>query len=449
MSEITAPRKARVDRDVLRQRFQRVRETTRALCEPLTPEDMVVQIETFTSPSKWHLAHTTWFFETFILEAHEPGFAPYDPSFRVLFNSYYHTLGDRHPRPRRGLLTRPGAGEVFAYRDTVEERLLKLLQTCDEATLAEFAPLLELGLQHEQQHQELLLTDVKLLLHANPVNPAYRDPPLSDADSPRDRPEEGNPGAIRWLAADGGVVEIGTDRDKRAAHASRGEGGFAFDNEMPRHRRFLEPFALADRLITNAEFQAFIDDGGYERPTLWLDEGWSIVEARSWRKPLYWRPDGDGAWLEYTLDGLRPLDPHRPVCHVSFFEADAFARWAGARLPTEAEWEHLAEDAPIAGNFLDSGALHPRCAPIERSGARQLFGDVWEWTRSAHEPYPGYAPPPGAAGEYNGKFMCGSFVLRGGSCLTSADHIRPTYRNFFEPAARWQMAGIRLAREIS
>lgn len=458
MSEITAPRKARVDRDVLGERFQRVRETTRRLCDPLTPEDMVVQIETFTSPAKWHLAHTTWFFETFILEAHEPDFSPYDPRFRVLFNSYYHTIGDRHPRPRRGLLTRPGAGEVFAYRDTVDERLLHLLQTCSDEALIEIAPLLELGVQHEQQHQELLLTDVKLLLSANPTTPAYRDPPPLAADSPLTGQEERNPGPIRWLEIEGGVVEIGVSLAKGAMPASEGRGGFAFDNECPRHRRFLEPFALADRLVTNAEYQAFIDDGGYERPTLWLDEGWHAVEAGGWRQPLYWRGGQDGAWLEYTLDGLQPLHPHRPVCHVSFFEADAFARWAGggARLPTEAEWEHIAEAAPITGNFLESGSLHPRCAPLDVAGAGggggggagQLFGDVWEWTRSAHEPYPGYAPPPGAVGEYNGKFMSGSFILRGGSCLTSAEHIRPTYRNFFEPAARWQMAGIRLAREI-
>lgn len=420
-----------IDRRTLLDHHRRVRSTTIALCDPLSAEDMAVQVEPHASPAKWHLAHTTWFFETFILEAHERGFAPYDERFRVLFNSYYHGVGEQHPRPRRGVLTRPSIGEVMAYRDTVDERVRVLLDAADEATVATIAPLVELGLHHEQQHQELLLTDVKLLLGASPIRPAYRE------GAPAREPAPGPVGPPGWIGFDGGVVGIG----------HRGPG-FAYDNEGPRHRRFLEPFELADRLATNEEMLAFVEDRGYERPELWLDDGWSWVRRAGRRHPEYWARR-DGRWVEFTLDGERPLDPASPACHVSFFEADAFARWSGARLPTEGEWEHASEGEELAGTFLESGRLHPAPAPAPVAGdggLRQLFGDVWQWTRSAHEPYPGYRPEPGAIGEYNGKFMCGSFVLRGGSCATSRTHVRRTYRNFFAPDAVWQFTGVRLAR---
>ncbi len=425
-----------IDRRTLLDHHRRVRSTTIALCDPLSAEDMAVQVEPHASPAKWHLAHTTWFFETFVLEAHERGFTPYDERFRVLFNSYYHGVGEQHPRRRRGALTRPSIGEVMAYRDTIDERVAALLARCDEATLAVIAPLIELGLHHEQQHQELLLTDVKLLLAANPIRPRYREEPDDGLADPAAR---GTAGPLGWIGFDAGVVAIGHDGP-----------GFAYDNEGPRHRRFLEPFELADRLVTNAELLAFVEDGGYRRPGPWLDDGWTWVRGGDRRHPEYWRR-GDDGWREFTLHGERPLDPEAPACHLSFFEADAYARWAGARLPTEGEWEHASEGEEIAGNLLESGRLHPAPAPAPTraaggGGLRQMFGDVWEWTRSAHEPYPGYRPEPGAIGEYNGKFMCGSFVLRGGSCATSRSHVRRTYRNFFAPGAVWQLTGLRLAR---
>lgn len=416
------------------ERYRGVRGLTYALCEPLSAEDMVVQVAPEASPAKWHLGHTTWFFETFILERFEPGFEAYDPRFRVLFNSYYTQIGAQHPRPRRGLLTRPGVGEVMAYRDTVDERLERLVERADGAAAAEIAWLIELGINHEQQHQELLLTDIKLLLHASPLEPPY-------LEDDRRRPAPGRGSPMEWVPVTGGVVEIG--------HEQR-PGVFAYDNEGPRHRRYLDPFEIASRPVSNAEFASFIEDGGYRRSSLWLDQGWSVVEREGWSCPLYWRRESDGSWSEFTLRGRRPLDPEAPAAHLSFFECEAFARWAGARLPTEAEWEHAA--CPIwgasaaGGNFLSLDRLRPMSARASGSPIAQIAGDVWEWTRSAHEPYPGYAPPEGAIGEYNGKFMCGSFVLRGGSCATPPGHIRLTYRNFFDPAARWQFSGVRLAR---
>jgi ergothioneine biosynthesis protein EgtB len=328
-------------------------------------------------------------------------------------------------------------GEVVAYRDAIDERVAALVERCDDRTLAAIAPLIELGLHHEQQHQELLLTDVKLLLAANPIRPRYREAPDHGAarDDATGAAEVGPPG---WIGFEAGVVAIGHDGP-----------GFAYDNEGPRHRRFLEPFELADRLVTNGEMLAFVEDGGYRRPELWLDDGWTWVRGADRRHPEYWRPTDDD-WRVFTLDGERPLARAAPACHLSFFEADAYARWAGARLPTEVEWEHASEGEEIAGNLLESGRLHPAPAPAGSSaaggGLRQMFGDAWEWTRSAHEPYPGYRPEPGAIGEYNGKFMCGSFVLRGGSCATSRSHVRRTYRNFFPPDAVWQLTGVRLAR---
>lgn len=429
---ITSPRST-TNKDII-SRYRHVRGTTLKLCENLTPEDMVVQACVETSPTKWHLAHTTWFFETFVLEAFSDSFKPYDPAFRVLFNSYYQQVGDRHPRPKRGLLTRPGLGEVMAYRNTIDERLEALLASLPEAALTRVAPIIELGLNHEEQHQELILMDIKRLLHSNPVEPAYAiEEPAWELR--RSSPE------MRWIPVGGGLHKIGTD----------GQDGFAYDNETPRHKVYVEPFEIASRLVTNAEFIRFIEDGGYTSSAYWLDEGWSRVCEEGWTKPLYWERDGCGQWTEFTLHGRRLVEPHAPVTHLSFFEADAYAKWAGARLPTEAEWECAAASRWSAsvrrGNFLDTGHLHPRPMGDETAqGLAQIAGDAWEWTRSAHEPYPRYRAPEGAIGEYNGKFMCGSFVLRGGSCVTPRDHIRLTYRNFFHPESRWAFTSIRLAR---
>ncbi len=406
-----------------------MRATTLRLCDPLSPEDMVVQIETEASPVKWHLAHTTWFFETFVLEALDPDFAPYDRAFRVLFNSYYRAVGPQHPRGHRGVLTRPALGEVLAYRDTIDERLAALLRSAPDDILHRAAPIVEIGLHHEQQHQELIVTDLKQLLFANPIEPSYFiDPP------PRALARER---ALGWVEFDGGVVEVGHDDAE----------GFAYDNESPRHRRFLEAFELADRLVTNAEYAAFIRDGGYQRAALWLDEGWAEVCREGCTAPLYWRREGRDDWSTFTMDGRQPLEPHAPVAHLSFFEADAYARWAGARLPTEFEWEAAARKVPLEGRFLEDLPCTPQ-APADGDGLLQMFGDVWEWTASAYLAYPGYRVPKGAIGEYNGKFMSGQMVLRGGSCATPVGHIRASYRNFFPAAARWQVAGLRLARDL-
>ncbi len=407
-------------------RFAEVRAATEALVQGLGAEDCALQSMPDASPVKWHLAHTTWFFETFVLERAQPGFRPFDPAFRVLFNSYYHAVGDRHPRPERGLLSRPTLDAVREYRRHVDAAMRRLF---DGGRLdAAAAALVELGTHHEQQHQELILTDVKHLLSRNPLRPAFQKPwPLTPV----------LPRAAGWLAFDGGLHEIG--------HAG---GEFAFDNEGPRHRVWLEPFAIATHPVTHGDFIAFVDDGGYRRPELWLSAGWDAAQARGWLAPAYWEREGRG-WRTFTLHGMAPVDPDTPVCHVSFFEADAYARWAGARLPSEAEWEVAARRAPLSGNFLEGRALHPlalREAPPEGAPA-QMFGDVWEWTRSDYAPYPGFRIAEGAVGEYNGKFMSGQYVLRGGSCATPASHIRATYRNFFPPEARWQFSGLRLARD--
>jgi ergothioneine biosynthesis protein EgtB len=406
------------------ERYLSVRRVTQALAKPLSAEDCVVQSMPDASPVKWHLAHTTWFFETFILERRS-GYRPFDPAFRVLFNSYYNAVGEKHPRPERGLLSRPGLEEVLAYRRHVDEAMVGLL--AEKRPPADVLELIELGLNHEQQHQELVLTDVKHLLSRNPLKPAYQKQwPLTPI---RAR-------APWWIAFEGGLCEIG--------HSG---GDFCFDNETPRHRVWLDPFQIASHPATHGDFIAFIEDGGYRRPELWLSAGWDTVCARGWQAPEYWERR-EGRWYTFTLHGEVPVDRHTPICHVSFFEADAFARWSNARLPTEAEWEVAASSAPLRGNFLDSGALHPlavREDPAERTLA-QAFGDVWEWTRSEYAPYPGFQPAAGAVGEYNGKFMCNQYVLRGGSCATPAGHIRATYRNFFPPETRWQFSGVRLAR---
>jgi ergothioneine biosynthesis protein EgtB len=406
-------------------RYLSIRQASAALAAPLSAEDCAIQSMPDASPVKWHLAHATWFFETFVLVPHLRGYRPFEPAYRVLFNSYYNTVGDRHPRPERGMLSRPGLDEIFAYRHHVDTAMLALLQ--DELS-PELAALTELGLHHEQQHQELILTDVKHLLSRNPLKPAYRKLwPLTQI-----RARE-----PRWIAFAGGLHEIGHSGD-----------AFCFDNETPRHRVWLEPFRIASHPVTHGDFVDFIDDGGYRRPELWLAAGWEAVTARGWQAPQYWERR-DGAWQVFTLHGEVPVDRNAPVCHVSFFEAEAFARWADARLPTEAEWEVAARDTPRGGNFVESGALHPlalREAPADGMLA-QAFGDVWEWTRSDYAPYPGFKPAAGAVGEYNGKFMSGQYVLRGGSCVTPSTHIRATYRNFFPPDARWQFSGLRLARD--
>jgi ergothioneine biosynthesis protein EgtB len=401
-------------------RYRVVRDATARLCESLTAEDCAIQSMEDASPAKWHLAHTTWFFETLVLER-SPHYEPFHPAFRMLFNSYYNSLGEQYPRPQRGLLSRPTLEEVRAYRAHVDRALLASLED-GRADLG----VVELGLHHEQQHQELLLTDILHMLSCNPLRPAYSE----KLETPR-RTEAA---PLRWLGFDAGLREIG--------HSG---AGFGFDNERPRHRVFLDAFELASRPVTNAEYLAFIKDGGYCRPDLWLSDGWTAVRAGGWRAPLYWEP-GDSGWLRFTSGGLRAVGPEDPVCHLSYFEADAFARWSGARLPTEAEWEWAAAKAPLEGNFVESRILEPAPSAAAGAGPAGLFGDVWEWTASAYAPYPGFRPLAGALAEYNGKFMSGQMVLRGGSCATPRSHIRRTYRNFFYPAARWQWSGIRLAR---
>ncbi len=400
-------------------RYRRVRDASLALTAHLSAEDQLAQSMPDASPVKWHLAHTTWFFETFLLTPHLPGYKVFDPAFAYLFNSYYEALGPRQPRPQRGLLTRPSLERVLAYRAHVDAAMGRLLSS--DHTLQE---LLDLGLAHEQQHQELILMDVLHLFAQSPLKPAFAPAPAL--------PVARDPGPAAEIAFDGGLVEIG----------HRGPG-FAFDNETPRHRVYLEPFRLADRLVTNAEWLAFMADGGYARPELWLSEGWARVQAEGWSAPLYWR-EGPGGWLAMTLQGLRALAPYAPVTHVSYYEADAYATWAGARLPTESEWEHAAGGASTEGNFVERGQFGPAAAGGS-AGLRQMFGDVWEWTRSPYGPYPGFQPAPGAIGEYNGKFMIGQMVLRGGCCATPEGHVRPTYRNFFYPHQRWMFSGVRLA----
>ena len=409
----------------LARRFEEVRLTSRALASPLSPEDCAIQSMPDASPTKWHLAHTTWFFETFLLSPNQPGYKPFDPAFKVLFNSYYNGVGDKHPRPERGLLSRPALSEVLAYRDHVDAGMQGLLA---EPLAPEVLALITLGLHHEQQHQELILTDLKHMLSRNPLRPAYQKQWPLTAVEPRKR---------SWIRVAGGVKEIGFDGD-----------GFSFDNEGPRHRVFLEDFEIASHPVTHGDFIDFIEDGGYRRPELWLSMGWDAVNTRGWEAPMYWEKR-DGQWQTFTLRGLAPVERNTPVCHVSFLEAEAFARWAGARLPTEAEWEVASATAPREGNFLESGAYHPLAPrdPTPPGVPAQMFGDVWEWTRSDYGPYPGFEPAAGAVGEYNGKFMCGQYVLRGGSCATPSSHIRDTYRNFFPPDARWQFSGVRLARD--
>ncbi|MGD0392704.1 MAG: ergothioneine biosynthesis protein EgtB [Acidimicrobiales bacterium] len=402
-------------------RFVATRSLTESLASPLSAEDQTVQSMPDVSPTKWHRAHTTWFFETFLLIPGMKGYQPFHPDFGYLFNSYYEGVGARYPRSDRGLLSRPGVVEIGEYRAHVDGAMTVFLESrSSEASAA----LVELGIQHEQQHQELLLMDIKHVLSRNPLLPAY--------DAVR-MPAPTAPSPQTWTEHPAGTYEIG-----------HGGQGFCFDNELPRHRTYVEAFAIADRVTTCGEWLAFIDDDGYHRPELWLSDGWAAVQSEGWECPLYWtRPEGD--WQEFTLGGPTPVNPAQPVCHLSYYEADAFARWAGVRLPTEAEWELAAAGQGVQGNFLDQTKLHPTPDPAS-SATRTPFGNVWQWTSSAYSPYPGFEPAPGAVGEYNGKFMVNQYVLRGGSCVTPPDHVRAPYRNFFPPSSRWAFTGLRLAR---
>lgn len=411
------------------QRFREVRAHTEGLAAPLTPEDQTVQSMSDVSPTKWHRAHTSWFFENFLLQPFAADYRAFHPAYAYLFNSYYEGAGARYPRPVRGLLSRPGVDEITRYRAHIDNAMETLIAQAGADVWCEVAPLLELGLNHEEQHQELLLMDIKHVFSLNPLEPAYASPV---AVTPRAGPP------LTFIAFDGGLYEIGHEGN-----------GFAFDNERPRHKVWLEPFRLASRLATNGEYLAFIEAGGYRHPEFWLSEGWATVQREGWEAPLYWRRDSEN-WTIFTLTGRHDVDPDEPVCHVSHYEADAFARWSGKRLPTEAEWETAARLSRISldGNLLDGGWLNPRAAPTTSSLLQQMVGDVWEWTASAYAAYPGYQPPPGTIGEYNGKFMSNQMVLRGGAAITPAGHVRLTYRNFFPPGSRWAFGGIRLAEDM-
>ncbi len=424
----------------LSERYRAVRAHSLALAAPLSAEDAMVQSMPDASPAKWHLAHTTWFFERFVLGA-QPGYVPVDAQWNYLFNSYYNSVGPMHARPRRGVVSRPSLIEVLEYRAEVDARMAERFAADDLDT--QVARVLLLGTHHEQQHQELLLTDIKHAFWCNPLAPAYRED-LSV--------RTGRATPLRWIAHDESITEVGAAAWPQA-------DAFAYDNESPRHRVLVAAHALANRPVSNAEFAEFVADGGYANAELWLSDGWALLQAEQWRRPMYWHQDGE---REFTLAGWRERDPHAPACHLSYYEADAFARWAGARLPTEAEWEQAAckqtaskqaaskqaaAGVAVEGNFVEAGVLHPQSVEANDVGLQQMFGDVWEWTSSAYTPYPGFRPLPGSLGEYNGKFMSGQCILRGGSCATPRDHVRASYRNFFPPAARWQFSGLRLARD--
>ena len=428
------------------ERYTAVRRQTMVLAAPLSAEDCCVQSMPDASPVKWHLGHTTWFFETFILECYASDFQPYDEAFRVLFNSYYHTVGARHPRPQRGLLTRPALSEVLAYRQHVDRAMQRLLETADVDRPA-LEALVVLGLNHEQQHQELILTDIKHALSQNPLKPAYQDRPRFEPGTAKSSDER-----AQWVEFAAGLVEIGVP--ERADTVDTENPTFYFDNEVPRHRVYLQPYQLAKRLATNRDYAHFIAAGGYHEPAFWLSAGWDWVRQEQRDGPLYWSRDSIGStgWSEFTLGGSRPLDPDLPVTHISYFEADAYARWSEARLPTEAEWEHAAqlltaEAAPASRDLIHPIAANPS-TPDPADQLEQLFGEAWQWTQSSYAPYPGFRVAPGAVGEYNGKFMVNQYVLRGGSCATPHGHSRTTYRNFFPAHADWQFSGIRLARDL-
>jgi ergothioneine biosynthesis protein EgtB len=412
--------------DTLAASFEEIRSLTERLCEPLAIEDYGVQSMADASPAKWHLAHTTWFFETFVLAETDASYRAFHPQFVYLFNSYYNAVGAIWPRDRRGLLSRPTVAEVFRYRSHVDTTVQRLLRA--RAVAPETRQRIILGFNHEQQHQELLLTDLKHAFAGNPLRPIYREQAPAPTGAPVPLHWHRYPSGLRWIGHEG--------------------SGFAYDNESPRHRVFVGPFLLASHLTTSEEYRAFIDDGGYRRPEFWLSDGWAARRAEDWQAPLYWERR-DGSWFTITLAGMQPVRGADPVCHLSYYEADAYARWAGARLPTEAEWETAASDCPLEGTFLDQERLHPMPLPSSSESDRpaQMFGEVWQWTASPYVAYPGYQSLAGALGEYNGKFMCNQMVLRGGSCATPRSHFRRSYRNFFAPQARWQFTGIRLAKD--
>ncbi|HEX5127430.1 MAG TPA: ergothioneine biosynthesis protein EgtB [Rhodocyclaceae bacterium] len=424
-------------RQLLITRYDATRALSKTLAQPLSAEDQCVQSMPDASPTKWHLAHTSWFFETVVLTTHNViAYRPFDERFAFLFNSYYESLGPRHPRSERGLLTRPTSATVLEYRAHVDTAMRRLIEEANEDTWAAVAPLIVLGLNHEQQHQELLLTDIKHLLSRNPLQPAYAGGITSHRSSMR----QDTPPATQWIDCAGGRVDVGHD-----------QRGFAFDNETPRHAVLLQPHQLANRLVTCGEYLEFIADGGYKRPEFWLSDGWAMSNAQQWQAPLYWQSENGKDWRVFTLNGVKTIDASEPVCHISFYEAAAYAAWARARLPTEFEWEAAAANVSGAERAFDTRSPHPRSTGIEKNanfGFAQLYGETWQWTRSSYDPYPGFKPHTGAIAEYNGKFMVGQIVLRGGSCATPDGHARSTYRNFFPPSARWQFSGIRLARDL-
>jgi ergothioneine biosynthesis protein EgtB len=412
-------------------RFHAVRDFSAKLAENLAPEDCVVQSMPEVSPTKWHLAHTTWFFETFILKKWVAGYRDAVPEYAYLFNSYYNAAGAMHRRDLRGLISRPTVDETKKFRASVNSDMDDLISNADEKLFRDIEPILTLGIHHEQQHQELLITDIKHVFAQNPLYPVFWPRKIQN--------NKIDIGPAKFVEFDEATIEIGHN-----------ENGFWYDNERPRHRALVLPFALADRLVTTGEYLQFMADNGYSRSGFWLSLGWTTVNEQNWRAPLYWI-ERDGEWWNFTLSGLRKVDPTEPATHLSYFEADAYANWAGARLPTEFEWERAAAKIDIDGNFVETERFHPATLdqPPQNGELAQMFGDVWEWTRSSYSPYPGYRAEPGALGEYNGKFMCNQYVLRGGSCATSRTHIRKTYRNFFQPDKRWQFTGIRLARDLS
>ena len=415
------------DREWLLDHFLTIRNDSLTLCEPLVTEDYVIQTMPDVSPPKWHLAHTTWFFETFLLSQFDKSYQCFHPLFDTLFNSYYVTHGQPYPRPQRGLLSRPTVAEVLEYRCYVDDAMQQLIRNTAEEQWPHLLSLIILGINHEQQHQELLLTDIKHIFAHNPIKPAYREQSTA--------PEKVfQASAFTWQPIVGGMVDIGF---------SGGIDSFSYDNESPSHKAYVKDYKLASRLITNKEYIAFIEDGGYQRAEFWLSDGWSTSQQQQWKAPLYWQQQGD-AWLYFTFEGLQPVDMNAPVCHVSYYEADAYASWAGKRLPTGIEWETAARELKVAGNLFDQQQFKP-VASSDNQPLNQMFGDVWEWTASPYVAYPGYKPAQGSIGEYNGKFMSSQMVLRGGSFATANNHIRATYRNFFYPKDRWQFSGIRLA----
>lgn len=422
-------KKDNLSKGFLIESYRSVRGLSHKLAEPLETEDYVVQSMPDVSPTKWHLAHTSWFFETFVLAEAVKNYKSPNPQYAYLFNSYYVQAGERHFRPKRGLISRPTVEDTYNYRNFVDGQMIRFMEDAGEKQWNEFSPVIEIGIHHEQQHQELILTDIKHVFSENPLRPAYIGEGTGNGQS--------TVPAAKWIEFPEGLYSIG-----------HGGKGFGYDNEFPLHKVYLDPFKLSSRLITNGEYMEFIEDGGYENPELWLSEGSAAVSTNNWKAPFYWE-SRDGEWWQFTLSGMKKVNRGEPICHVSYFEADAYARWAGARLPGEAEWEVAAAGLPIEGNFVENRTFHPVQAGEESGGKSltQMYGDVWEWTQSAYSSYPGFKTLPGALGEYNGKFMCNQFVLRGGSCATSKSHIRKTYRNFFPPDARWQFMGIRLAKD--